>query len=454
MASAALSNKRSVRLLYADTFAHAIAEFRTSNSDLTKSTPPIDPSHGRVLVCARVRPRIADDPDDTYASVTASSTTNTIVVHDGGVALNKPFMKHTVFHMSRVFDEHTTNDDICETLLAHWPDMFPTSPDGPFFGTTVFMYGKTGTGKTYTMAGITEFICKNLFAADHGLDVTLTAVEVVTGSKSFIVAKHLILDLFNDGAEASFAEDAEGKVHITGAQERVLDDPEHAMEAVRAAMQARHTVATARNTTSSRSHLVMLFQLRQRATFGGGEVSDTPANLAGDDTAARPGLQLGPVVQTITLVDLAGNENRYDQMYHNAEQTKDAATINQSLAILKDCIRAAATHAKYIPYRGATITRMLKKAFVDPTERTLFMGNLTSLPADLDQAIQTLKYMGLIKWDTKDFMSESKVQLTAPHQERTRSALARRPDHQYGRVVHRPKSAGLHRRQKNEQEGS
>ncbi|KAJ3368036.1 hypothetical protein GGF31_006869 [Allomyces arbusculus] len=166
----------------------------------------------------------------------------------------------------------------------------------------------------------------------------------------------------------------------------------------------------------------MLFQLRQHATLDGGQVAETPSESTGDDATPRPGPHLGPVVQTITLVDLAGNENRYDQMYHNAEQTKDAATINQSLAILKDCIRAAATHAKYIPYRGATITRMLKKAFVKPTERTLFMGHLTSLPADLDQAIQTLKYMGLIKWDAKDFMSEYKVQLTASHQERARSA--------------------------------
>ncbi|KAJ3368035.1 hypothetical protein GGF31_006868 [Allomyces arbusculus] len=251
MASAALCNKRSVRQLYTDTFAHAIAAFLASKNDLATSTLPIDPSHGRVLVWARVRPRIDDDPEGAYASVTASSTSNMIVVHGGGVALNKPFMKHSIFHMDLVLDENTTNDDICDALLAHLPDKFPMSLDGPFFGTTVFMYGKSGTGKTHTMTGITEarLIIHALSGAHRYGDQVVTGTKSFTGTKSLIFSKHLILDLFNDGAEASFAEAIDGKVHITGAQEHVLNDSEHAMEAVRAAMQARHTVATARNTT-------------------------------------------------------------------------------------------------------------------------------------------------------------------------------------------------------------
>lgn len=41
----------------------------------------------------------------------------------------------------------------------------------------------------------------------------------------------------------------------------------------------------------------------------------------------------------LTLVDLAGSERSVDSAEHNAEQTKQSAQINASLAVLKECLR-------------------------------------------------------------------------------------------------------------------
>ena len=46
--------------------------------------------------------------------------------------------------------------------------------------------------------------------------------------------------------------------------------------------------------------------------------------------------------QCLTLIDLAGNENRYDSLLHNIPNSIDTQAINQSLSALQDCIRISA----------------------------------------------------------------------------------------------------------------
>ncbi|KAI9187594.1 hypothetical protein H9P43_001984 [Blastocladiella emersonii ATCC 22665] len=389
----ASANKRTVRKANSLPFVRAIAAFRAAAPvpRAWAGKPLRDPSGGRIFVCARVRPRLDTDPDEEYDSVTCAGD-GSVVVHNGALKLGYLVMTHSAFRFDRVFDQSATNGDVQAAVMERWPDMFPTSKHGPFVDTTVLMYGKTGTGKSHTSSGLCELVCTSLLPAHSAHRVTLTAVEVVTGTKGFIVSTHAILDLQQGGAVVKFTEDAHGVVQILGAVEAELTTPEGALAAVARVLAARRTVATKRNTTSSRSHLVLRFRLYSR------------------DTDARD----APPLQTIQIVDLAGNENRHDQFNHTPEQTKEAATINTSLATLKDCISSLSegkARKRPIPYRGSTITRILKQSFTEPDARLLFFGTLTGLPSDLDQTLQTLRYMGLLKWKPAEYTAETTVRV-------------------------------------------
>eukprot|EP00854_Cymbomonas_tetramitiformis_P021855 gene21855-26308_t len=65
----------------------------------------------------------------------------------------------------------------------------------------------------------------------------------------------------------------------------------------------------------------------------------------------------------LTLVDLAGSEHRTDSKDHNAQRRKEGAQINSSLMAMKECVRARAASAAFVPYRKSKLTHLLKTCF-------------------------------------------------------------------------------------------
>ncbi|CAF3550181.1 unnamed protein product [Rotaria sp. Silwood1] len=262
---------------------------------------------------------------------------------------------------------------------------------------TVFLYGKTGTGKSHTISGIAEQFAQDLFYlienSQYDVRIGISAVEIVAGTKGFIVSKDDICDLYNNGALVYFRDDIHGTVHLRGAKEYACDNSNQLDAHIKRAMAIRRTQATNRNAESSRSHLIYFIRVRMAANI----------------------LQDGEILSTITFVDLAGNEGQQDSLYHkgNSDQIKDSTSINRSLAALQDCIRAAALGSKVISFRGSVLTRVLKKCFCSNDTKTVFIGTVSGLPMDTEQSVMTLRYIGLIKWAMEDFISEETVKLDA-----------------------------------------
>ena len=216
--------------------------------------------------------------------------------------------------------------------------------------------------------------------------IGISAVEIVAGSKGFIVSKDNVCDLYNNGALVAFRDDANGTVHLCGAQEYPCENGHDLDSLIKRAMLMRRTQATARNADSSRSHLLHFIRIR----------------------LADQNLVDGELLSTIIFVDLAGNEGQQDSLYHqaNTDQIKDSTAINRSLSSLQDCIRAAAAGSKVIPFRGCVLTRVLKKCFCSKENKTVFIGTMSGLPTDTEQSLLTMKFTGLIKWPVEDFVFE------------------------------------------------
>lgn len=351
----------------------------------------------RFTVCARVRPLLEQEihHDDIYECVT--TTDSTVTVHAGNVRLNKLEVKSTTFQLDHIFGKYATNQDVYNVVRKTIIQSIPQGNTMPV-DSTVFLYGKTATGKSHTISGIAEQFAQDLFnliaQSSYDIRVGISAVEIVAGAKGFIVSKDNVCDLYNNGELVYFRDDMNGTMHLRGAREYACDNSIQLDELIKRAMALRRTQATTRNAGSSRSHFIYFVRLRLAANV----------------------LEEGQILSTITFVDLAGNEGQKDSLYYqgNSDHIRDSTAINRSLSSLQDCIRAAAAQSKVIPFRGTVLTRILKKCFCSEENKTVFIGTLSGLPMDVEQSIQTLRYTGLIKWPIEDFISEETVRLNAP----------------------------------------
>jgi kinesin family protein 2/24 len=75
----------------------------------------------------------------------------------------------------------------------------------------------------------------------------------------------------------------------------------------------------------------------------------------------------GGAPSLLCILDLAGSE-RAATASGNADpaRRREAISINTSLAALKDCIRARLAGDARVPWRGSTLTMVLRRAFAAP----------------------------------------------------------------------------------------
>jgi kinesin family protein 2/24 len=384
-------SKARIRSTYSNIFTDAISRFVPPIHALTCT----DTSE-RFTVCARVRPLFKEETirGDVYDCIT--TTDDTVTVHAGNLHLNKLEMKHITFHLDHVFGKNSSNQDVYNVVRKAIAKSIPQK-DALAVDSTVFLYGKTGTGKSHTINGIAQLFVQDVFYfvknSYYDVRIGISAVEIMAGTKGFIVSKDNVCDLYNNGALVYFREDASGTVHLRGATEYACDNSTQMDAYIKAAKNIRRTQETTRNPNSSRSHLIYFVRVRK--------VTD---NLEAEE-----------ILSTITFVDLAGNEGQQDSLYHkgNSDQIKDSTSINRSLASLQDCIRTAADGSKVIPFRGSILTRLLKNCFYSKESKTVFIGTISGLPMDTEQSILTLKYTGLLKQSIQDFIIEQTVKLDA-----------------------------------------
>jgi len=240
---------------------------------------------------------------------------------------------------------------------------------------TIFVYGATGAGKTYTMFGGPEpqqagLIFRAIPVVFQELQERRRAVEAsLEGEKegtyevkvSFLeIYNENVRDLLQEGGGAGqcrvLEDERRGLVKVANLVEAVVNTPEEALQYLHNGMQARTVEATAANSQSSRAHAVFslcIEQVKEQVTSRGAFTKRTR--------------EVRQVLSKISLIDLAGSE-RAALTQNSGNALKDGARINQSLLALANCIDALcvkggiATPRKKPPYRDSKLTLMLKSS--------------------------------------------------------------------------------------------
>ncbi|KAL1882105.1 hypothetical protein VTK73DRAFT_2196 [Phialemonium thermophilum] len=253
------------------------------------------------------------------------------------------------------------------------------------YNCTIFAYGQTGTGKTYTMsgdmndtfgllsdaAGIIPRVLHTLFNKLE-IDDTENCVRC-----SFIeLYNEELRDLLSpdDGTKLKIFDDNSRKGHaatvVQGMEERHITSATEGLKWLQEGSVRRQVAATKCNDLSSRSHTVFTITVHAKRRAENGEDY----------------LSVGK----LNLVDLAGSENIQRSGAEN-KRAAEAGLINKSLLTLGRVINALVDRSAHIPYRESKLTRLLQDSLGGRT-KTCIIATISPAKSNLEETISTLDY--------------------------------------------------------------
>ncbi|KAJ4783167.1 Kinesin-like protein [Rhynchospora pubera] len=263
------------------------------------------------------------------------------------------------------------------------------------FNCTIFAYGQTGTGKTYTMEGE----CRRTKAGSHGqlppdAGVIPRAVKQIFDTLESQNAEYSVkvtfLELYNEEITDLLApeelskialeerqkkplplmEDGKGGVLVKGLEEEIVTNCDEIFTLLERGSAKRRTAETLLNKQSSRSHSLFSITIHiKEATPEGEEL-----------------IKCGK----LNLVDLAGSEN-ISRSGARDGRAREAGEINKSLLTLGRVITALVEHLGHIPYRDSKLTRLLRDSLGGRT-KTCIIATVSPSVHCLEETLSTLDY--------------------------------------------------------------
>ncbi|XP_062927053.1 kinesin-like protein KIF3C isoform X3 [Mobula hypostoma] len=251
------------------------------------------------------------------------------------------------------------------------------------FNGTVFAYGQTGTGKTYTMQGIwadqeKRGIIPNTF--EH----IFTHISRSQDQQYLVRASYLeiyqeeIRDLLSkdQNKKLELKEKPETGVYIKDLSSFVTKNVKEIEHVMNVGNQNRAVASTNMNEYSSRSHAIFVVTI---------ECSEL--GLDGENHIR---------VGKLNLVDLAGSE-RQSKTGVQGERLKEAAKINLSLSALGNVISALVDgKSTHIPYRDSKLTRLLEDS-LGGNAKTIMVATVGPASSNYDESLTTLRYANRTK---------------------------------------------------------
>jgi kinesin family protein 3/17 len=218
------------------------------------------------------------------------------------------------------------------------------------FNGTVFCYGQTGTGKTFTMQGIRDVpemrgiipkafhhIFDHISQATHKkFLVRVSFLEIYNEE----IRDLLVKPSKNQKVGLDLKENPESGVYVKDLSAFVVKSVAEMDTLMDTGNRHRSVGSTLMNENSSRSHSIFSITIESSETGVDGKEHI--------------------VVGKLNLVDLAGSE-RQSKTGATGERLKEATKINLSLSALGNCISALVDgRSSHIPYRDSKLTRLLQ----------------------------------------------------------------------------------------------
>lgn len=324
----------------------SLATFYAQHNASTSSLPKENVYSGNIKVSIRVKPVIT-----TQAKVSISQDGSITTLNDHWSIDSD---RHAIsskdvgeFSFDNIFHGQVDNSRVFELSVKELVEQVMAGFNG-----TVFAYGMTGSGKTYSMQGSQSnagIIPLSVHAIFNHINSDPSATYTVKVSYLEIYNEHLhdLLCPQTQSEDIKLRDDLQRGVRALGLREVSVTTPDDLIATIQEGDILRRTEGTEFNTKSSRSHAVVQIT-----------VEASPKNK----------VTTLPRSSTLYLCDLAGSEKAASK----TERRKEGAYINKSLLTLGTVIArlsvassstaALNTNGGHIPYRDSKLTRLLQPA--------------------------------------------------------------------------------------------
>lgn len=267
---------------------------------------------------------------------------------------------------------------------------------------SIFAYGQTGTGKTWSSAGkpgakrgdvpdlrgVIPRACEAIFS--HMDENSSPEITFKVRVSYLEIYNEKIRDLLADPKAKSpkdipssprakgifLREAASGEVLVEGGRKWVdVTSDGQCVDVLEAGMLNRSVGSTAMNAESSRSHAIFTLEMSQ---------------ISAETMKERK--------SQLHLVDLAGSE-RQKSTHAEGERLKESNQINKSLTSLGNVIQAlvdasqkgGSKRASHIPYRDSKLTFLLKDA-LGGNSKTCLIATVSPAESSLSETSSTLEF--------------------------------------------------------------
>uniref|UniRef100_A0A8C3S5S9 Kinesin-like protein n=1 Tax=Chelydra serpentina TaxID=8475 RepID=A0A8C3S5S9_CHESE len=284
--------------------------------------------------------------------------------------------KDLKFVFDRVFGESATQEEVFQHTTKEILDGVLNG-----YNCSVFAYGATGAGKTYTMLGsekspgIMYLTMVELYKRIEARKEEKSCEVLISYQE---VYNEQIHDLLEPKGPLAIREDPEKGVVVQSLSFHQPKSAEQLLEMLASGNRNRTQHPTDANATSSRSHAVFQIYVKQQ---------DRVIGITQDLQVAK-----------MSLIDLAGSE-RASTTNTKGERLREGANINRSLLALINVINALAdakSRKSHIPYRDSKLTRLLKDS-LGGNCRTIMIAAISPSALAYEDTYNTLKYANRAK---------------------------------------------------------
>ncbi|XP_017368243.1 kinesin-like protein KIF21A isoform X4 [Cebus imitator] len=360
------------------------------------------PDESSVRVAVRIRPQLAKE------KIEGCHICTSVTPGEPQVFLGKD----KAFTFDYVFDIDSQQEQIYTQCIEKLIE-------GCFEGynATVFAYGQTGAGKTYTMGtgfdvniveeeqGIISRAVKHLFKSIEekkhiAMKNGLPPPDFKVNAQFLELYNEEVLDLFdttrdidakNKKSNIRIHEDSTGGIYTVGVTTRNVNTESEMMQCLKLGALSRTTASTQMNVQSSRSHAIFTIHVCQTRVC-----PQIDADNATDNKIISESAQMNEF-ETLTakfhFVDLAGSE-RLKRTGATGERAKEGISINCGLLALGNVISALGDKSKratHVPYRDSKLTRLLQDS-LGGNSQTIMIACVSPSDRDFMETLNTLKY--------------------------------------------------------------
>ncbi|XP_035469172.1 kinesin-like protein KIF19 [Scophthalmus maximus] len=329
----------------------------------------------QLTVALRIRP-LSDAEQEEAATTVAHRLDDQMVVlmdpmEDPDDILRANRSREKTYMFDVAFDYSASQDEVYRATTKGLIEGLISG-----YNATVFAYGPTGCGKTYTMLGTDKepgIYVRTLNDLFRAIEETSDDMLYSVSMSYLEIYNEMIRDLLNPSSGfLDLREDSKGVIQVAGITEVSTINAQEIMELLMRGNKQRTQEPTAANQTSSRSHAVLQVAVKQQSRC---------RDVLQEVRFAR-----------LFMIDLAGSE-RAAQTQNRGQRLKEGAHINRSLLALGNCINALSDKNghKYVNYRDSKLTRLLKDS-LGGNSRTVMIAHISPASVAFEESRNTLAY--------------------------------------------------------------